>query len=262
MNQTDIQAALDKIKQAIATQEALRGTMPDAEVETQLAPLRQKQAELQAQLPESSQTAVTGAVAQGSGAKAVGERGVMVGGNVSGSIITGDQGTVGGIRANKIVADNVVSGMQQLGGELSNAAAAVALAEALQGGSISADSIEAKNVVAGFQYIADPAQATPDELRQELAALKQQLAAAIASGEVEAAGDVEDAQDALDKAEAELAKDKPQGNRIVRKLKEATEIFTQGAKATDAARGTAVALAKLAPVAAALYQIAAKLFGG
>ncbi len=262
MNQTDIQAALDKIKQAIATQEALRGTMPDAEVETQLAALRQKQAEFLAQLPEGSQTAVTGAVAQGSGAKAVGERGVMVGGNVGGSIITGDQSTVGGIRANKIVADNVVSGMQQLGRDLSSAAAAVALAEALQGGSISADSIEAKNVVAGFQYIADPAQATPDELRQELAALKQQLAAAIAAGEVEAAGDIEDAQDALDKAEAELTKDEPQGGRIVRKLKEATEIFTAGAKATDAVRDTVTALARLAPMAAALYQIAQKLFGG
>lgn len=262
MNQTDIQAALGKIKQAIEAQEALRGTLPDESIEAQLVPLRQKQAELLAQLPESGQTAVTGAVAQGSGAKAVGERGVMVGGNVGGSIITGDQSTVGGIRAHKIVADNVVSGMQQLGGDLSNAAAAVALAEALQGGSISADSIEAKNVVAGFQYIADPVQATPDELRQELAALKQQLTAAIAAGEVEAAGDIEDAQDALDKAEAELTKEEPQGGRIVRKLKEATEIFTQGAKATDAVRGTALALAKLAPVAAALYQIATKIFGG
>lgn len=262
MNPIDIQAALAKINQAITAQEALRGTLSDAHVEAQLGPLRQKQAELQAQLAATDQTAGSGAVALGDGAKAVGERGVMVEGSVSGSIITGDQSGVGGIRANKIVADNVVSGMQQLGGKLGSAADAVALAEALKGGSISADSIEAKNVVAGFQYIADPAQATPEELRQELAALQQQLAATIAAGDIEAAGDVEDAQDALAKAEAELAKDEPQGSRIIRKLKEATEIFTEGAKATEAVQGAAAALAKLAPVAAALYQIATKIFSG
>lgn len=38
----------------------------------------------------------SGAIAQGSGAKAVGERGVMVGGNVGGSIVTGDSNVVGG----------------------------------------------------------------------------------------------------------------------------------------------------------------------
>ena len=36
MNQTDIQAALDKIKQAIANQEALRGTMPDKKLARRL----------------------------------------------------------------------------------------------------------------------------------------------------------------------------------------------------------------------------------
>lgn len=179
-----------------------------------------------------------------------------VGGNI------GEQGKVGGIQAKTIKADNVVQGMQQLGGDLTDAANAVALAEALRSGSITADSIEAKNVVSGLQYIADPAQATPDELRQEISHLRQQLAAALAAGEIEADADVKDVQDALDEAETELAQPQPQGNRVVRKLKEAAEILTEGAKATEAAQKVGLALIKLAPVAAALYQIATKLFGG
>jgi hypothetical protein len=261
MDTNKIQADLAKINQAIEAQEALRGTLPAADIEANLATLRQKQTALMAQLGQTGLTG-SGAVAQGSGATAVGERGVSVGGDVGGSIITGDQGSVGGIQAHTIKADNVVQGMQQLGGDLTNAAQAVALAEALQGGRISADSIEAKNVVAGFQYIADPAQATPDELRQEVAALKEQLAAALAAGEVAATADVADAQEALDKAENELAQEQPQGNRVVRKLKEASEILTEGAKAADSAKNIGLKLIQLAPIAAALYQIAVKLFGG
>lgn len=180
----------------------------------------------------------------------------------SGSQSSGAAKQVGGIRANRIEADNVVQGMQQIGGDLSDAANAVALAEALSGGTISADSIEAQNVVAGFQYIADPAQATQEELRLEVARLREQLAEAVAAGEVEAGADVEDAQEALGKAEAELAKDQPQGNRVMRKLKEAAGILTEGAKMTDAARQAGTALLKLAPVAAALAQIASQMFGG
>lgn len=201
-------------------------------------------------------------VAAGKGAKAVGERGVLMEGSVSGSIITGDQSQVGGIQAKTIVADNVVQGMQQIGGDLSAAAEAVALAEALRGGTISADSIKAKNVVSGLQYIADPANAAPDELRRQVAELQRQLAEALADAQIEGDADMEDAQDALNQAETELAQEQPHGRRIVRKLKEAADILTEGAKTTDAARKAGVALVKLAPVAAALYQIATKLFGG
>ena len=212
--------------------------------------------------PEDAAVSGSGAIAQGTGAKAVGERGVLVEGNVEGSIITGDQGRVGGIRANRIEAENVVAGLQQLGGDLTAAASAVALAEALSQGTITAGSIQARNVVAGFQYIADPAQATAEELRQEVARLRQQLAAALAAGEVAATADVADAQEALAKAETELAQEQPHGRRIVRKLKEAADILTAGAKASDAARQAGQALLKLAPVAAALYQIASQLFAG
>lgn len=172
------------------------------------------------------------------------------------------QPQVGGIRAGRIEAENVVSGVQQIGGGLADAAGAVALAEALRQGSISAGSIQARNVVAGFQYIADPTQATADQLRQEVAALRQQLAAAVTAGEIAQTADVEDAQDALDTAEQALAEETPQGGRIVRKLREAADILAEGARTAEAARQAGQALLKLAPAAAALYQIANQLFGG
>ncbi len=203
-----------------------------------------------------------GTVAQGTGAKAVGEGGVLVEGSVRGNIITGDRNQVGGIQAETIKAENVVQGMQQIGGDLSVAAEAVALAEALRGGTITADSIEAQNVVAGWQYIADPANVTPDELRQQVAELQRQLAAALAEGEVEANADVEDVQYALYQAETELEKPQPHGRRIVRRLQEAADILIDGAKSVDAARQVGVALLRLAPIAAALSQTATTLFGG
>jgi len=172
------------------------------------------------------------------------------------------QTQAGGIRAGRIEADNVIVGVQQLGGSPADAAGAVALAEALRQGSITADSIQAQNVVAGFQYIADPAQATAGELRQEVARLRRQVTAAVADGEMEQSADVDDVLEALEKAETELAKDEPQGGRIIRKLKEASDIFTEGARTAEAARKAGQAVVKLAPAVAALYQIATQLFGG
>lgn len=168
----------------------------------------------------------------------------------------------GGIQADHIEAENVVQGFQQLGGDLSQAAEAVTLAEALSSGRITAGSIQAKNVVAGFQYIADPAQATPDELRREIGRLRQQLAEALTAGEIEAGADAEDAQEALAKAEEELAQPEPQGRRIVRQLKTAAEILTETVQTAEAAQKLGQTVLTLAPAVAALYQIAVKLFGG
>ena len=116
--------------------------------------------------------------------------------------------------------------------------------------------------MAGFQYIADPNQATPAELRQEITQLRQQLTEALAAGELEASADTEDAAEALAKAEEELAQSEPPGRRIVRQLKTAAEILTETVQTAEAAQKAGQALLKLAPAAAALYQIALKLFGG
>jgi len=256
-----LQAQFAAIEKQLADLESLRGTLSPAQFQATIAPLQERKAELEAQLAGAA-AAGSGAVAQGSGATAVGERGVNVTGNVGGSIITGDSGRVGGIQAHTIKADNLVSGVQQIGGAAADSAGLVELAKALGSGSIKADSIEAKNVVAGLQFITDPAQATPDELRQEIAALQQQLAEAIAAGEFTNASDAEDVQSDLAAAEKELAAPEPQGSRVVRKLKAATEILTESAGTAQAAGKGDIALIKLAPVAAALYQIASRLFGG
>ena len=204
----------------------------------------------------------SGVIAQGEGATAVGERGVIVQGDFKGNIITGDNTKTGGIDAKTIKAETVVHGMHLIGGDLQDAAHAVSLAQALGQGTIKADNIEAKNVVAGFLYIADPAQATTEQLRQEVTHLKRQLAEAIAAGEIDEAGDADDAQTDLAEAEAELAKPEPEGRRVLRKLKSVTDILTESATVAQKAGKVGKAAIKLAPVAAALYQIAVKLFGG
>jgi F0F1-type ATP synthase membrane subunit b/b' len=96
------------------------------------------------------------------------------------------------------------------------------------------------------------------------------LAEAVAAGEIEDDSDAstplstsfEDAQEALAKAEEELATPEPQGRRIVRQLKTAAEILTETVQTAEAAGKLAQTLAPLVPVAAALYQIAVKLFTG
>ena len=265
MSTESVQAQLAAVEQNIASLEGMANILSPEALQEALTPLLEKKAELEAQLPSSSYSATaTGGsvVAQGPGATAVGPRGVSVGGSVGGSIITGDSSQASGIQAHTIKADNVVSGVQQQGSSGADAADLVALAKALGTGSIKANSIEAKNVVSGLQFIADPNQATPEQLRQELAVLKAQLADAIAAGEIEDAGDAEDVQDELTTAAAELAKAEPNGGRVVRKLKAVTEILTESATAAQAAKKTGMAILKLAPVAAALYQIATNLFAG
>ncbi len=265
MDRQTLQAQLAAVEKQLADMESLRSTLSPAQFQAMVAPLQEKKAELAAQLtgaPYSAAVSGRGAVVQGVGNTAVGERGVNVTGNVGGSIITGDSGSVGGIQAHTIKADNVVSGVQQIGGAAADSAGLVELAKALGSGSIQADSIEAKNVVAGLQYIADPAQATPEQLQKELATLQQQLAEAIAAGEFANASDAEDVQSDLAAAEKELDEPEPQGSRVVRKLKAATEILTESAGTAQAAGKVGIALIRLAPIAAALYQIAAKLFGG
>lgn len=196
----------------------------------------------------------SGAVAQGPGAVAAGEGGVAVGGNAKGGI------HMGGIRAGRIEADNVVSGVQMQGGTASDAAGLVELAETIRRGGITAEQIRAGNVVDGLQFLAGGTPAGPDDLRREIAALREQVQQAIARREVEDQGDGEDVQDALDKAEAELAKPEPDGKRVVRQLDLVSGILTGCAKAAEAAGKVGAEIVKLAPVAAALYQLAAAIW--
>ncbi|MCP4543638.1 MAG: SUMF1/EgtB/PvdO family nonheme iron enzyme [Chloroflexi bacterium] len=81
--QEQLQAELEKLEQAIAAQEALRGILDDEQIKTMLSQLREKQSVLLAALSGS------GAIAQGEGAKAAGE-GAVIARDVVGHVITGD----------------------------------------------------------------------------------------------------------------------------------------------------------------------------
>ena len=169
---------------------------------------------------------------------------------------------LGGIRARHIEAVNVVEGVQVRGGDAETAADLVELAKVIRRGGISAEEIKAQHLVSGLQYITDPTQATANDLRSEIAALRDQLTQAISNGEITNEADAEDVEEALATAENELNEPKPKGNRVVRKLAEAAEILTHSAEAAAALGKVGTQVIKLAPIAATLYQIAQKLFGG
>lgn len=113
-----------------------------------------------------------------------------------------------------------------------------------------------------MQYIADPAQASVDDLRRELVALRTQLEQAIAAQEFSDAADAQDAKESLAVAQSELAKPQPNGNRVLRKLDEVSQIITRSAEMADAAGKLGALVIQLAPVAAALWQIAGRILGG
>ncbi len=168
----------------------------------------------------------------------------------------------GGIHARRIEAENVVSGVQIQGGDAQTASSLIQLAQSIRQGKISAEEIKARNLVSGLQYIADPTQANVEDLRRELAALHAQLAQAMASQEFADLADTEDAQDSLATAETELAKPQPNGNRILRKLDELSQIITRSAETAEAAGKLGALVIRLAPLAATLWQVAQHLFGG
>ena len=168
----------------------------------------------------------------------------------------------GGINARRIEAENVVSGVQIQGGDAQTASSLIQLAQAIQRGEISAEEIKARNLVSGLQYIADPAQASVEDLRRELLALRTQLEQAVASHEFSDPADAEDATESLAAAETELAKPQPNGNRVLRKLDELSQIITRSAETADAAGKLGALVIRLAPLAATLWQVAQHLFGG
>ncbi len=116
--------------------------------------------------------------------------------------------------------------------------------------------------MSGLQYIADPTQASVEDLRRELAALRAKLEQAIAGQEIPDVADAEDAQESLKSAEDELAKPQPHSNRVLRKLDEFSQIMTRSAETAEAAGKLGSSVMQLAPLAAAVWQIAQKLLGG
>src|SRR5260221_1914519 len=153
----------------------------------------------------------------------------------------------GGIHARRIEADNVVSGAQIQGGDAKTASSLIHLAQSIRRGEIRAEEIKARHLVSGLQYIADPAQANVEDLRHELLALRTQLEQAIASQEFSDPADAEDARESLATTETELAKPQPNGNRVLRKLDELSQIIMRSAETADAAGKLGALVIWLAP---------------
>lgn len=171
------------------------------------------------------------------------------------------QAQTGGIHARTIKAQNVVDGAQFQGGMPDDAADLLRLSKEIARGGIHADHIDAQSLVSGLQYIADPKTATPEQLRQEVAALRESAQTAIQAGEIQNQGDAQDLDESLEKAQNELASPTPQGSRVVRALKTTTEILNQTADTLKAGGKVQTQAMKLAPTAAAVYSVAQLLFG-
>ncbi|SRR6266566_4537486 len=166
----------------------------------------------------------------------------------------------GSIRAERIEAENVISGVQIQGGD-TQSAALVNLAHAIQRGDISAEEIKAYNLVSGLQYISDSTQVNIEDLRRELVSFRMQLEQAIAAREIPDMTDSNDARSSLVTVESELAKPEPNINRVVRKLDELSQIVTRSAETAEAAGKLGALVIRLAPVVAALWQVAQRHLG-
>jgi hypothetical protein len=76
---------------------------------------------------------------------------------------SGSEVPSGGIRAGRIKARNVVSGVQLQGGVPPEATGLAELAQAIRRGGIEAEEIDADSVVDGLQSVTDPPPGTPDD---------------------------------------------------------------------------------------------------
>lgn len=168
-----------------------------------------------------------------------------------------DQG-LGSIHAKRIQADNV-GAIQIQGADAEQAALFLRTAKELRLGKISADDIIAKNL--GLLQYLNPAHPDTNDLRRELAALREKVEKAIEAQEIPDADDADDARKSLEAAESELTKAQPRGDRVVRKLDEANSVLTKCAQAAAAAGKLGAQIIKLATTVATVWQVAQHLFG-
>jgi DNA repair exonuclease SbcCD ATPase subunit len=169
----------------------------------------------------------------------------------------------GSVRAGgKIEADNIVTGTQIQGADAETARELLALTRELESGSVEAvRDIIAQNIVTGFQYIGQGGTAPNlEQFRQELAALRQQLAEAVKAGETADAYEAEDVQEAADRAVEQTQAQKPAAEKITPQLEKVTKIIDGAAKAAESAGKFQAAVVKLAPIAMALYRLAGWMF--
>jgi len=169
----------------------------------------------------------------------------------------------GSIRAGgSIKAENIVTGVQVHGTDAATARVLVELAQHIASGSVEAvQNIVATNLVTGLQYVGqDGTEPRREQFQQELHALREQLAKAIAAGEITAAYDAEDAQRALDRALEQAQAPAPVAEHITTQLNRAATIINRAATVAESAGKFQAAVIKLAPIVTVLQRLASLLF--
>ena len=161
----------------------------------------------------------------------------------------------GSIKANKITARNVVTGVQIQGATPEDVEKLKALA-ATVGGDISAEEINAESVVSGLQILSAKTPASLGEFRDQLAELGnlvRRLTAATSTPEAKEIGDVQEMGALLEKSRQELAAPRPDAGRISRWLKSVNEIAANLKSNVTTFTGVAAAAKKLIDVVGSLF---------
>jgi hypothetical protein len=160
------------------------------------------------------------------------------------------------IKAKKIQAKNVVSGVQAVGVKPAELETIQQWVAGRLDGSISADVIEADNVVQGLQWIAPGVITDLAGLRGRLGEFEEEIRAGARYGETRAAGQ------ALTAARKELDQPQPSVAKVLEKLERATKVLTKASQTAEAAGHLSKNLIRWSVAVAGLWQIAAKVLGG
>lgn len=163
-------------------------------------------------------------------------------------------------KSGKVRARRIITGIEIEGADSNDVVkAALEVMDHLWTGDVSgAQGVEAgEEIVTGFRYLRPQA---PDReaFVAELQSLKETLAQW--QKQVKAPAVVEAATRSIDEALAEAKKKEPLGKLIVKRLRDSVEFITEAGKALDAADKAGAVIAKVLPIAVALYQAAQKLF--
>lgn len=169
----------------------------------------------------------------------------------------------GGVKAGRdIQADNIVIGVQVQSADAETARELLKLAQTIESGSVEAvQDIIARNIVTGLQYLGQGgSEPNRRQFQRELAALREQVAQAIAAGEIGGAYDAEDAQRAVDRTIEQVQAEKPVAEKITSQLDRAATIINKAVTVAESAGKLQATVIKLAPIVVALKKLAGAFF--
>jgi len=161
----------------------------------------------------------------------------------------------------KIKADNTVVGTQVSGVSAEDAAKLAGASRDKNELNLGEGAtLDTGTLVAGFQFIGNPAAATPDSLRHDIELLRKKLDEVLADASLKDNGDAEDVRDEIRKADEAMAKGDTKRavgklEAVRQKLESLTQVVTQST-------ALGAALVALSTVATSLVAIGTKLFGG